>query len=119
MAGPPPFIASIHRPGDAGLNYPLGASDGSETLSSSPYDVVEVSLSEIGKFGCARSSQGHVKCWGYNAYGQLGHGNTSTASDGENEMGEDLAFVPLGANRTATSISVGENHACALSTTVA
>ena len=77
---------------------PLGASDGSETLSSSPYDVVEVSLSEIGKFGCARSSQGHVKCWGYNAYGQLGHGNTSTASDGENEMGEDLAFVPLGAN---------------------
>ena len=93
---------------------PLGASDGSETLSSSPYDVVEVSLSEIGKFGCARSSQGHVKCWGYNAYGQLGHGNTSTASDGENEMGEDLAFVPLGANRTATRISVGENHACGL-----
>ena len=93
---------------------PLGASDGSETLSSSPYDVVEVSLSEIGRFGCARSSQGHVKCWGYNAYGQLGHGNTSTASDGENEMGEDLAFVPLGANRTATSLSVGENHACAL-----
>ena len=32
--------------------------------------MVEVSLSEIGKFGCARSSQGHVKCWGYNAYGQ-------------------------------------------------
>ena len=93
---------------------PLGASDGSETLSSSPYDVVEVSLSEIGRFGCAMSSQGHVKCWGYNSYGQLGHGNTSTASDGENEMGEDLAFVPLGANRTATSLSVGENHACAL-----
>ena len=62
--------------------------------------------------------QGHEKCWGYNAHGQLGHGNTSTASDGENEMGEDLAFVPLGANRTATSISVGENHACACSTTV-
>ena len=93
---------------------PLGASDGSETLSSSPYEVAEISLSEIGKFGCARSSQGHVKCWGYNGYGQLGHGNTSTASDGEDEMGEDLAFVPLGANRTATSLSVGENHACAL-----
>ncbi|MBJ29671.1 MAG: hypothetical protein CMB61_06435 [Euryarchaeota archaeon] len=93
---------------------PLGASDGTDSLSSSPYDVEEVSLSEIGKFGCARSSQGHVKCWGYNGYGQLGHGNASTASDGENEMGEDLAFVPLGANRTATSLSVGENHACAL-----
>ena len=79
---------------------PLGASDGSDSLSSSPYDVAEVSLSEVGRFGCARSSQGHVKCWGYNGYGQLGHGNTSTASDGEGEMGENLAFVPLGANRT-------------------
>jgi len=93
---------------------PLGASDGSDSLSSSPYDVAEVSLSEVGRFGCARSSQGHVKCWGYNGYGQLGHGNTSTASDGEGEMGENLAFVPLGANRTATQVSVGENHACAL-----
>ena len=93
---------------------PLGASDGSDSLSSSPYDVAEVSLSEVGRFGCARSSQGHVKCWGYNGYGQLGHGNTSTASDEEGEMGENLAFVPLGANRTATQVSVGESHACAL-----
>ncbi|MFL2975241.1 MAG: putative Ig domain-containing protein [Candidatus Thalassarchaeaceae archaeon] len=93
---------------------PLGASDGSVALSSSPYGVAEISLSDGGKFGCARSSQGHVKCWGYNGYGQLGHGNTSTASDGAEEMGSNLAFVPLGANRTASSVSAGGRHACAL-----
>ena len=65
-------------------------------------------------FGCARSVQGHIKCWGYNNYGQLGHGNTSTASDGPNEMGANLAFVPLGSNRTALQVSVGAEHACAL-----
>ncbi len=93
---------------------PLGAAEGSSALSSSPYDVSEISLSVDGKFGCARSSQGHVKCWGNNGNGQLGHGNTSTASDGDNEMGENLAFVPLGANRTALRISVGQGHACAM-----
>ncbi|MDP6562685.1 MAG: putative Ig domain-containing protein, partial [Candidatus Thalassarchaeum sp.] len=92
----------------------LGAADGSQSLASSPYDIAQISLDVFGKFGCARSNQGHVKCWGDNAYGQLGQGNTTTASDGANEMGEYLAFTPLGANRTATDIATGRYHACAL-----
>ncbi|HJO84629.1 MAG TPA: putative Ig domain-containing protein, partial [Candidatus Thalassarchaeaceae archaeon] len=92
----------------------LGAVDGSQSLASSPYDITQISLDAFGKFGCARSNQGHVKCWGDNAYGQLGQGNTTTASDGANEMGEYLAFTPLGANRTATDIATGRYHACAL-----
>ena len=93
---------------------PLGAAESSGALSSSPYDVAEISIDNYGMFGCARSVQGHIKCWGYNNYGQLGHGNTSTASDGPNEMGANLAFVPLGSNRTSLQVSVGAEHACAL-----
>ena len=92
----------------------MGAAESSGSLSSSPYDVAEISLDPGGSFGCARSNQGHIKCWGQNANGQLGHGNTSTASDGPNEMGENLAFTPIGSNSTAIEISVGTYHACAL-----
>jgi len=102
------------KPVSLDASTPLGASEGSESLASSPYNVAQISIDSFGRFGCARSSQGHVKCWGYNEYGQLGQGNTSTASDGPNEMGSNLAFTPLGSNRTASQISVGESHACAL-----
>ena len=34
--------------------------------------------------------------------------------DDPNEMGSNLPFVQLGANRTATEIAVGEYHSCAL-----
>ncbi len=92
----------------------VGSPADSDSLASSPYDVAEVSIDPNGRFGCARSNQGHVKCWGYNDKGQLGHGNITTASDGVNEMGSNLAFVPLGSNRSASQISVGAQHACAL-----
>jgi len=49
-----------------------------------------------------------VKCWGYNGYGQLGQGDTST------EMGANLAAVDLGPGRTAVSVSAGRYHTCAL-----
>ena len=71
-------------------------------------------MSENHKHGCARSEQGLVKCWGYNNYGQLGLGNATHMGDDPNEMGSNLPFVQLGANRTATEIAVGEYHSCAL-----
>ncbi|MCT4640889.1 MAG: hypothetical protein N4A33_01240, partial [Bacteriovoracaceae bacterium] len=36
---------------------------------------------------CARFDNGKVKCWGHNAYGQLGIGSTTTKGDGGGEMG--------------------------------
>ena len=51
---------------------------------------------------------------GAQRYGQLGLGNATHMGDDPNEMGSNLPFVQLGANRTATEIAVGEYHACAL-----
>ncbi|MFN3199957.1 MAG: thrombospondin type 3 repeat-containing protein [Bradymonadia bacterium] len=74
-------------------------------------------VSEIGTgihHTCALLDNGGVKCWGRNNYGQLGQGNTSQRGDSISEMGDNLAYVDLGAGRTATDIEVGGHHACAV-----
>jgi cysteine-rich repeat protein len=63
---------------------------------------------------CALLEDGNVKCWGYNAYGQLGLGDASPRGDGPGEMGDNLPAVNLGTGKTALSISVGFYHSCAL-----
>ncbi|MFN3198294.1 MAG: fibrinogen-like YCDxxxxGGGW domain-containing protein [Bradymonadia bacterium] len=63
---------------------------------------------------CAILDDGGVKCWGRNNYGQLGQGNTVNRGDGNNEMGENLAYTPLGTGRTAVQMSGGYQHNCAL-----
>ena len=55
-----------------------------------------------------------VKCWGYNGEGQLGQGDTSDRGDQPGEMGDDLLPVDLGTGRTASAITIGDAHVCAL-----
>ena len=65
---------------------------------------------------CARldgTDNGIVKCWGSNAYGQLGAGNTNNLGDGAGEMGVALPPVFLGAGRTVVDITAGQNYTCA------
>ena len=63
---------------------------------------------------CALVDNGTVKCWGRNNYGQLGLGDAATRGDAPNEMGDNLPAVDLGAGRTATAITAGTDHTCAL-----
>ena len=61
-----------------------------------------------GSHSCAIVAGGRVKCWGANAYGQLGDGTTVSRT------------TPVGVVGLATpvaAIALGENHSCALSTT--
>ena len=62
---------------------------------------------------CALLDDGQVRCWGANAQGQLGLGDTVSRGDGPGEMGDALPTVDLGAGRTATSVSAGDHHSCA------
>ena len=92
----------------------LGIAYGSDYVSTGQNDPMKISLSSTSNFGCAMSYKGHVKCWGYNGYGQLGIENTTNSGDSDNEMGSNLKFVSLGVNRTAKDISLGGSHACAI-----
>jgi cysteine-rich repeat protein len=63
---------------------------------------------------CALLNDGSVKCWGENASGQLGLGKTNNQGNHPGELGDTLLAVPLGDGQTATAISAGLNHTCAL-----
>ncbi len=62
---------------------------------------------------CALLTTGQVRCWGSGGNGQLGY--NSTASIGDTEHPDSVGPVQLGG--TATAISGGGNHTCALLTT--
>lgn len=63
---------------------------------------------------CAVLTNGSVKCWGYNARGELGIGNTTTMGIRPEQMGDALPAVRLGTGRTVTSLSSGWYFNCAL-----
>ncbi|NCZ93051.1 MAG: hypothetical protein EBZ00_03610, partial [Actinobacteria bacterium] len=69
----------------------------------------------VGGFhSCALLDNNAVKCWGRNAAGQLGYGDTSNRGDAANEMGSNLPAVQFPTGRTARNIVAGANHTCAL-----
>ncbi|MGB7587798.1 MAG: Ig-like domain-containing protein [Solirubrobacterales bacterium] len=61
---------------------------------------------------CAIAGDGTVRCWGYGEFGELGYGNTKTI--GDDETPASVGPVDLGAGRTASAITVGEFHTCAI-----
>ncbi len=62
---------------------------------------------------CAVLDDGSVRCWGYGGNGRLGYGNTSNVGDAPTATPGTVGPVDLGAGRTATAISAGEDHTCA------
>jgi len=54
---------------------------------------------------CALLDNGSVSCWGYNAYGQLGLGHTTTPVSVP-------TYVPLASGRHVASLAIGQHHTC-------
>ncbi len=90
---------------------PFGKASGSATGYPWPQ------LSVLGKteqvalglgFGCALDAAGKVRCWGTNAYGQLGNGTTTSKAVG--------SPTPLKTSQTFASVTLGISHGCALRT---
>jgi len=65
-------------------------------------------------FTCALLDDATVKCWGTNASGELGQGDSQTRGDDPGELGDALPPIALGTGRTAKALSVGLYAACAL-----
>ncbi len=61
---------------------------------------------------CAVLADGKVRCWGFGGNGRLGYASTDTI--GDNETPDSVGPVDLGAGRTATAITAGANHTCAI-----
>ncbi len=90
-------------PGELGMSLPvvdLGA------------PVTE--LFSAGSGACARLDTRELKCWGNNASGILGLGDTEHRGDGAGEMGAALPALSVGDGAVVVDVVGGAAHRCAL-----
>jgi len=59
------------------------------------------------QFHCAVLDDASVKCFGFNAYGQLGYGDTTNRGKAADSVGDNLATVSLGGSAKLLSLSYG------------
>ena len=95
-----------------GANNYYNLGDGTNNDNANAVDTLPLGAAatqvSVGYYStCALLTGGTVKCWGNNAYGQLGDGATTSRSS-------PASTLALGA--AATQISVGQYHTCALLT---
>ncbi|HJN55035.1 MAG TPA: hypothetical protein QF646_01445, partial [Candidatus Poseidoniales archaeon] len=63
---------------------------------------------------CALASDGTIRCWGDNRYGQLGTGDQTDIGHKSADTGNNLAALDFGASARATDVAFGDAHGCAL-----
>ena len=89
--------------------------NGNTTASSAPVAVgaftvgsaTAVSITAGNSHTCALLNTGAVNCWGWNGFGQLGNGNTTSSS-------APVAVAAFTGGVTAVSITAGDSHTCAV-----
>lgn len=63
---------------------------------------------------CAILDDHTLKCWGRNANGALGYGDTTDRGTSAAHMGANLPVVDVGTGRKVLQVGVGTKHTCAL-----
>ena len=100
------LIPGVESAVSAGAQATTAATSANEVMSSSVANEPP-RLAPGGYHTCAIFEIGTVKCWGANDYGQLGNGTTTPTNRPGNA-------INLGTGRTATAITAGEMHTCAI-----
>lgn len=77
------------------------------------FELIQISMGD--RHNCVLSLNNKIKCFGINNHGQLGIETTSTEGNSPNEMGNDLAYVNLGADFIPVKVYSGRTFNCALS----
>jgi subtilisin-like proprotein convertase family protein len=91
-------------------SYQISGSAGCTSASAGYYATGTASSVSAGNYHtCAVLSDGSVYCSGYNYYGQLGDGNSGHGFDSSTPVA-----VSLPSGRTASSVSAGDWHTCAV-----
>jgi len=102
-----------------GYNHYGQLGNGSTTDSSAPVSVFGISTATAVAAGswhtCVLLSDGTVQCWGYNVFGQLGNGTNTGPQDCDGEPCSTVP-VPVSGITTATAVSTGYLHTCAVLT---
>lgn len=96
-----------------GGNYYRQLGNGAMTFSSVPVDVVGlssgvVSVSAGTRYTCAVTSAGAIQCWGSLQWGEVGDPTTTSTSAVPAEVD--------GLSSNMSAVSVGDSHACAVTT---
>ncbi len=81
------------NPGEVAFGLPPAVELGLEPGTGFHHQVVGMSAGHY--HTCALLGTGRIKCWGYNAFGQLGLGDSATRGTDPAQMGDALPEVEL------------------------
>ena len=108
--------------GALGLGYSDGSGAGDGYLETGDYmplwpaptgRTVE-DIEAGGQHTCALFDNGSMTCWGENAEGQLGMGNTTDLGSQADQVGDSVSYVSLPTGSSVTSMALGAAHTCVL-----
>lgn len=79
-------------------------------------NITITSIKCMGDHSCAIFTDGRIKCWGDNRYGQLGMQNNDfqNLGDGTNEMSNNLPFVAIALTYRVIFIDGNQFHTCVI-----
>lgn len=97
-----------------GTTAPIGLTNTPADFTAIQFekDISKLDLSSISSHTCALFTDGSQKCWGRNANGQLGLGNTSNM--GDDETMDQIPYTSVDNSQGGTFIATGNGHTCTL-----